>query len=412
MNQENFYISFELEFYSKEDETSIISQLSSVTNKKIIFLSKSLEITTFDLKLEKIDGKYRIISCFLSYAEIKKLLNTIFDWIQKNGKTLWDCDFCFNIKVSNISSKLNPLKILMCYPEEKVYSLYPERKNYPHSKSIKNTCLISTFNIDSSMGLSSDSFMFPFKQYYGIDFSYLSFGFLKFRYVGGVKYHEDAKKCIDVIDLSVKCVKHCISSYTLTLDEKKQLNSILKDNKNIINSYQSADAFKKNFPDITLTIDLTTNSQISNSFYPYIRDKLFKLLSETRITKGYINYDSDKSKIQIKDAHIHEAYLFDNIDIFDSNIGGNISNCDLFSTQIKDSDIFKSNLFNNSKAINSFFNQSYLNNNSTLKDCNISGSDTIISGIIENGQINSGKIVSRLAKISDNTKIISFEKIF
>lgn len=405
-NQENFYISFELEFYSKKNETSILSDVSSITNKKIIFLSKVQE---FELKLEKIDGKYRIISCFLSYFEIKKILNAIFDWIQKNGKTSWDCDFCFNIKIGTSISKLNPLKVLLCYPEEKIYSLYPERKEYPHSKSIKNIYLTTIYSGEIPH-LSNDNFIFPFRQYYGIDFSFLHFGFLKFRYVGGIKYHEDIKKCISVIDISLECIKHCMSN-DLTLNEKKQLNSILKDNKNIINSYSSVDIFKKNFPDITLTVDLSTNLQIINSFYPNIKNNLFKLLSETRITKGYINYDSDKGKIQIKDAHVHEAYLFDNIDIFDSNISGNICNCDLFNTQIKNSDVFKSNLFNDSKAVNSFFNQSYLNNNSTLKNCSISGNDTIISGIVENGKINSGKIVSRLAKISDSTKIISFEKI-
>jgi len=407
-NQENACISIEIEFYSEHNESSIATQISSLTNKKI--LNKKEEITSkFNLKLDNVNEKYKITSGFLPYSEIKNLMHTIFDWIKKNGKTSWDCDFCFNIEIGN--SKLNPLKIILHYPEEKVYTLFPERKKYPHSKSIKNVYLSNRFYTDTLSSLSNDNFLFPFKKYYGIDFTSLDIGFLRFRYIGGFKYHENIEKCLTIINLSLDCLKHCVLKYDLTQAEKKSLDSILKDNKNIINSYISVDALKNNFPDITLMIDLSTNSQLINAFYPNIRDRLFKLLLETRMKKGYINYDSAQSKLQIKDAHIDNSYLYEGIDIFDSVINGNILNCDLFSTEIKNSDIFKSNLFNKSKATHSFFDQSYLNNNSTLNDCNITGDNTILSGIVEGGRIISGKIVSRIAKISDTTKIVSFEKI-
>jgi hypothetical protein len=70
-----------------------------------------------------------------------------------------------------------------------------------------------------------------------------------------------------------------------------------------------------------------------------------------------------------------------------------------------------SNLFNRSKGINSFFDNSYLNNNSSLIDCDIMGMNTIISGVVDGGRLVSGRVVSSQAKISDMTEIISFEKI-
>ena len=362
--------------------------------------------------------KYKLVSGFIPYSEARLLASKIFDWIKENGKTTWDCDFSFSIMFNDFGilgtpnvSRLNILKMILHYPEDAVYSLFPDRKNFPRSKSVKNIYPTSKFYIDTPSSLSSSSFTFPLRKYYGIDFTSLDTGSLRFRYLGGTDFHEKFDKCFQVIDLSIDCLRHCIKNAGLTLSEKEILYSILDDNQKIVDSYSSAEALKKNFPDITLMSDLTTNMAIINTMYPYIRDRVFKLLSESRMNKGYINYDSDQGKIQIKDTNIENAYLLEGLDIFDSKICGNISNCDIFNTVIKDSDIYMSNLFNKSKATNSFFDQSYLNNNSVLVDCDIMGSNTIISGSLDGGRLISGKIAVRQAKISDMTEIISFEKI-
>jgi hypothetical protein len=415
-------LSLEIEFYSEQSEPTLRMQLSSVTSRKVlrsdILLEPVLPEFSF-LKIEQMKSKkYKLISGFIPYSEARLLASKIFDWIKENGKTTWDCDFSFSIMFNDFGilgtpnvSRLNILKMILHYPEDAVYSLFPDRKNFPRSKSVKNIYPTSKFYIDTPSSLSSSSFTFPLRKYYGIDFTSLDTGSLRFRYLGGTDFHEKFDKCFQVIDLSIDCLRHCIKNAGLTLSEKEVLYSILDDNQKIVDSYSSAEALKKNFPDITLMSDLTTNMAIINTMYPYIRDRVFKLLSESRMNKGYINYDSDQGKIQIKDTNIENAYLLEGLDIFDSKICGNISNCDIFNTVIKDSDIYMSNLFNKSKATNSFFDQSYLNNNSVLVDCDIMGSNTIISGSLDGGRLISGKIAVRQAKISDMTEIISFEKI-
>lgn len=415
-------ISLELDFYSKENETSVRMQLASATSRKVLRADVLMEpvLPDFDfLKLEQMHSKkYRLSSGFIPYSEARLLTQKVFDWIKEKGKTLWDCDFSFSVMFKDFGilgtpnvSRLNILKMILHYPENAVYSLFPERKRFPRSKSIKNIYPSSKFYIDTPSSLSSNSFTFPLRKYYGIDFTSLDSGSLRFRYLGGTDYQDKFDKNWQVIDLSIDCLRHCISSPGLTDEERKSLDSILESNQKIINSYSSADAFVKEFPEITLMTDLTTNRQIVGTLYPYIRDRVFKLLSETRMTRGLLNYDSDQGKLQIKDSVIENAYLFESIDIFECKINGNISSCDVFGCEIKDSDIYMSNLFNGTTAKDSFFDQSYLNSNSVLIDCDVMGLNSIISGKMDGGRLISGKVVTRQAKISDLTEIISFEKI-
>jgi hypothetical protein len=415
-------ISLEMDFYSKELETSVRMQLASATSRKVLRADVLMEpvLPDFDfLKLEQMHSKkYRLSSGFLPYSEARLLTQKVFEWIQRKGKTMWDCDFNFSIMFKDFGilgtpnvSRLNILKMILHYPEAAVYGLFPERKKFPRSKSIKNIYPSSKFYIDTPSSLSSNSFTFPLRRYYGIDFTSLDTGSLRFRYLGGTDYESKFDKNWQVIDLSIDCLRHCIANPGLTEEEKKTLDDILESNQKIINSYSSVEAFVEEFPEITLLTDLTTNRQIVGTLYPYIRDRIFKLLSETRMTRGLLNYDSDQGKLQIKDTTIENAYLFEGIDIFNSKINGNISNCDLFSCVIENSDIFMSNLFNKSTAKDSFFDQSYLNSNSSLIDCDVMGLSSIISGKLDGGRLISGKVVTRQAKISDMTEIISFEKI-
>lgn len=415
-------VSLEIEFYSKETEPTVRLKLASATSRKVLKSDVLLEPILPDysfLKLEQMHSKkYKLSSGFIPYSEARILTQKVFEWIKENAKTSWDCDFTFSVMFKDFGilgtpnvSRLNILKMILHYPEDKVYEFFPDRKLYPRSKSIRNIYPTSKFYVDSPSSLSSNSFTFPLRKYYGIDFTSLDSGSLRYRYLGGTDYHDKFDSCFAVVDLSIDCLRHCISNPSLTTDEKIFLDEMLKRNQRVINAYSSPDALKKEFPEITMMADLTTHKQIVDTMYPYVRDKVFKLLSESHMEKGFINYDSDQGKLQIKDTKIDNAYLLEGIDIFDSTVVGNVSNCDVFNTVINNSDIFMSNLFNGSKATNSFFDNSYLNNNSTLIDCDIMGSNTIISGRLDGGRLISGRVATDQAKISDMTEIISFEKI-
>ena len=177
-----------------------------------------------------------------------------------------------------------------------------------------------------------------------------------------------------------------------------------------MNSYSSVKAFRKNFPEVVLLANLIEEERVLDTIYPYVRDRIFNLMSECEIKKGYINYNSDNGKIQLKDAIIEKCYVIDGIDIFDCEITGTIINCDIFSSKIKNAEIFSSNLFDSSKANNCYVYNSYINSSSIITDCTFEGNLAILSGKMENGTLISGK-VSEKAKISEGTTVLSYEKI-
>jgi hypothetical protein len=157
-------------------------------------------------------------------------------------------------------------------------------------------------------------------------------------------------------------------------------------------------------------VNLQSDKRVIDTMYPYIRDKIYNLLIECNFQRGYLNYDSNNGKLQIKDAEINNAYLIDNIDIFDSKIEGTISNCDIFQSEIKESEIFRCNLFDRSKAINCYLYNSYVNGNSILNESTVEGDLGIFSGKMKDGVFVSGKI-TQSANLSDTTKVISYQKI-
>jgi len=244
----NSLVSLEIDFYSKEHEPSVRMQIASITSRKVLKSDILMEpiLPNFDfLKLEQMHSKkYRLTSGFIPYSEARLLSYKIFDWIKTNGKTSWDCDFSFSLMFNDFGmmgtpniSRLNILKMILNYPESKIYDLFPERKNYPRSKSIKNIYPSSKFYIDTPSSLSSNSFTFPLRKYYGIDFTSLDAGNLRFRYLGGTDYHEKIEKCFAAIDISIDCLRHCIATPNLTEEEKEILDQILESNQRIINSY-------------------------------------------------------------------------------------------------------------------------------------------------------------------------------
>jgi hypothetical protein len=121
----------------------------------------------------------------------------------------------------------------------------------------------------------------------------------------------------------------------MTVENRKSLDVMLDKHQKIMDSYSSVKAFRTNFPNVVLLSNLIEDDKVLDTLYPYIRDKVFTLMSEAEITKGFINYNSDNGKLQIKDAIIEKCYVIEGVDIFDCEITGTVSNCDVFSSIIK-----------------------------------------------------------------------------
>jgi len=416
----NTLISYTSDFYSKLEYDDVKALIASSLDRKV-FPKDSFQLTETlmhdYLRLSKNSaGKYSLTTGYLKYSEGRLYLSKTLKMIDENFTTEKDCGLNFSVMYSLYNqpgtpdiSRLDTLKFVLEYDENIPYSYFPERKNVLYSKSIKNILPGRKFFIESAANVSSRNFSYPFQPYFAVDFSSLKKGNLTFRYIGGENYQK-REGIREIVEYSSLTLFECIRHPYINEKNKTELEEILKKHQAISDSYASATDFKKNFPDISLLVNLQSDKRIMDTMYPYIRDKIYNLLIECNFKKGYLNYDSDNGKLQIKDAEINNAYLIDNIDIFDSKIEGTISNCDIFQSEIKESEIFRCNLFDRSKAVNCYLYNSYVNGNSMVTESSVEGDLGIFSGKMKDGVFISGKITTS-ANLSDTTKVISYQKI-
>jgi hypothetical protein len=146
------------------------------------------------------------------------------------------------------------------------------------------------------------------------------------------------------------------------------------------------------------------------SFWSIIRDKLFTLLNECDLKDGIINYDTNTSKIQVKDADLTHSYKIENIDIVECKVKGVLTNCDIFNSEIEESELYNCNLFNNTVATHCKVMDCYTNKSSKLINCYVDGKNSMMNGSMEGGILRNGKITN-LSSFDKNVEKIEFEKI-
>jgi hypothetical protein len=254
------------------------------------------------------------------------------------------------------------------------------------------------------------NYIFAKDKYYGVNLSEIKNKSIGFNYIGGKDYQNKFDIIMNVINYYIVSIYDVLINPKYTKEDKDKLNKIVKKHETVIKSYKSYKDLNKNFPDIKILIDLRTAEQTVELFYPRLRDKIFDLLIKCGMKEGLINYDSDIGKIQIKDTELLRCFELDGIDIFDSKLSGNFSNCDIFNCEVGDSYIEKCNLFGSSIIKNSKLKNCYVNKNVVCSDSYVFGKMSVFSGEMENGVFKEGRI-TKFARFDDNTEVNNAEKI-
>ena len=96
-------------------------------------------------------------------------------------------------------------------------------------------------------------------------------------------------------------------------------------------------------------------------------------------------------------------------DVIETEIQGNVSNCDLFNCKLMNSDIKECNLFNQTQIESCRISDSYSSRNALIKDSYVFGPLTIFSGEMEGGVFKEGK-TTKFARFN-NTEVIKTQKI-
>lgn len=411
------------DFYSKFKIETVKDMLSSSLSKKIKIKDKHnsefVDLDTFTLIHNPNGGSNMLTlkTCLLPYSESKILLAKILKWIKENGKTDDNCTLKVNVSFDNKKlggllniQKLNIAKFILDFDEDLVYKNFPNRINSLYAKSIKFLIPLSQMSEPSPASKVWSNYIYANNDYYAISWCKLKDSMVSFNYIGGLNYESKYNEILNTINYFIISIFKVLDNPSYSKEDKEKLNKIIKENSHFIKSYNSYHNLKKNFPEIKLLVDLKTDKQILELYYPKLRDSIFDLLLLNNMKEGLINYDSDAGKIQLKDTKLLNCFSLNNFDIFDSELSGNINRCDVFNCEIINSNINTSNVFGSSTVNNSEINNCYINKNVVCSNSLILGSMGVFSGEMESCVFREGR-ATKFARHDDNTTIIKMKKI-
>ena len=417
-------IGFEFEFFANESLDSAKESLSRTLNKKIRIEEKAhsdFAPTEDVFKMEPDNsggtGMIELVTGPLPFVEAKLIMAKTLKWIRENGSTNERCSIHVNLafdgkKLGPITNmtKLDIGKFVLNFDEDRVYEAFPNRKDSVYAKSIKFIVPLSGMTQSSPGKNIWRNYAFVNDKYYGINFTKIPKGYIEFRYLGGKDYEKKYSTILSMTEHFITSLYETLVNPNYTEDDLKLLDSVLEKHRHVIESYKTYKAFKEKFPDIHLMIDLKTEDQIVEMFYPRIREKIFELLTKADMKEGLINYDADSGRIQIKDAKLMRCFEVKGIDIVDSIIQGNIINCDIFGCDLKNSSVFESNLFGSTVVEDCKIEESYVSKNVVCEDSYVFGKRGVFSGEMVGGIFRQGR-ATNFARFSKDTEVIEIEKI-
>ena len=416
-------IGLEFEFFANEGLDEVKRSLSNALNKQIRIEEKAhSEFTPSDevYKLEPDNsggtGMIELVTGPMPFVESKLIIAKTLKWIRENGSTNERCSIHINIAFdgsklgvpANISN-LDIGKFVLNFDENKVYESFPNRKDSVYAKSIKFIVPLSGMTQPSPERISWKNYMFVNEKYYGVNFTKLPKNYIEFRYLGGKDYEKKYNTIMNLTEHFVISLYESLMYPKYTKEDLKKLDVVLEKHSGIVESYKDYQAFKKKFPKVKLMVDLKTYDQIVETFYPKMREGVFRLLTLAGLKEGLINYDADTGRLQLKNAELMRCFEVKGIDIVDCKIQGNILNCDVFSSELLNSSLFESNLFGASDASDCKIEDSYVSKNVMVKDSYVFGPRGVFSGEMDGGIFRKGR-ATKMARF-ENTEIIEIEKI-
>ena len=420
-------VGFEFEMFPKDkDIDSVKRNLSSILDKKILVFDKShsdFSVTrdTFKIEPDYSGGKKTLefITGALPYTESRLLLTKVLRYISENGTTNDRVGIHLNVSFDekiigkNFLTHMDVLKFILDFDENKIFDLFPKRKNNVYAKSIKFIIPQSKFYTEEfgdKKNIQPKNFIVPNTKYYGINFTKLIKGYLEFRYIGGKDYEKKETEIVELLDYLIVSLYTSITNKEYTDSNFEELKRIFSKHRRSMDAYKSIKDFKTHYPDIQLTVDMKEDEAVVSTFFNNIRDSLFSILTEAGMLAGKINYDSDKGTLQLKDTELKLCYLLKNVELYNCKVMGTVSRCDLHECDVQGSDVEECNIYRYSKIKDSKLKSCYVSNTSSIINSYIFGKNTLFAGKTEGGIFREGK-VTKEAEIAKNTEVIEFKKI-
>lgn len=396
----------------KEDENILIEKLKDVLNRNINYSNieyKLLNPTNDNAILIK-DGKQFIVKTpMYSYFEAVFILPKVFDFL-KTLSTYKDSyvyfKLGFNEDFTNISN-LNVFKFILEFNESFVLK---NLTDITKDGNIEKLTEIKPDSIEACSELVQKQFeklkyLDENDETYGISFANIKLGYITFKYAQEINYRNKWEELLKCINHTLITLYNCSNVVEFDDKESAQIEKYNKEFNDYAQSFGCYELFHQKYKSIKLTADLNTDISMIDIVFPSIKDVLFNIVIRNNITNATINYDSDISKLQLKDVDLKKCYHLSGVDIVESTIENcNISNCDIYDTKIQNSTIVKCNLFGYANCKESKFKDCFIGRQIQLTDCTVCGQLGKMAGIMKGGSLNNTTIITDMAELDDKVE--------
>lgn len=423
-------IGFEFEFFTKLNSRKLMSEFKKTLGVKVTtgvkersftreLLGYNTEFTPTDkvFKLEKDysggPDMYELITGPIGYFDARKILILTLKKIQEIGMTNDRCGLHINISFDDSdlnATHINILKFCIDFldVEKDIYKDFPSRKNNIYTNSIAR--IVPDFNyvqLDlNNLSIEKMKFLLPLEsRYFGVNFKNLKKNYLEFRYIGGSGYEKKLEKILDYTDTFIYLMYENITNTNInSIRSDKFINTIRKKISKI-EAFKNYDKFKQNYPDINLSVDLKRDPGLLKMYFNDIRALLYELIIINGMKSGGVNYDSDISKLQVRDAKLNNLKVLWNIELFSCEISGFLESCGIYNCIIKNSIIGSCEITGATDIKNSKIYNSSIGSAVNIDNCYIQTRDKKIKGIITRSIISGPKeLLSGSAELDNQTE--------
>ncbi len=358
-------VGFEFEFYTKKPYYKLLELLNRELAPIKVWghrkYHSSMKPDELNYKIEPdLSGGVDLVELItgpMKYVEAKVILLQILKLLQNNAHTDEKCSIHINISFDKASgrdlSELNPLKLILDIDEDLIYKYFPNRKNNFYAKSIKKLIPFKNYKFSTdALNIVMSNIELPNTKYYGVNINVFTEGRLEFRYIGGTDYHRKTDSVLELMDYFILLTWNSLDK-KLDEDDQEKLLGYLSDNIANFKKFTKYEDFIGEFPTILLEIDRRSEFATIKSYYENIYDDLYEIISNTyNLRDAIINYDTDKTRIELVDTYVKGIFDIKKIDFVDCQVFEgtyfkcNFQDCDIKNSHIEECKIEDSEVFN------------------------------------------------------------------
>jgi len=407
----NSKVGFEFKGQFKDDENVLLTKLKEILNRDISFSNikyKLLEPSDTQAVMT-VDGKYcEVKTPQYSYFEALFILPKILELLKSlkddKGSYLY-FRIGFNKDFCDIT-QINVMKFILEFNEDYVLKHLTDLTldgSFEKLTDIKPSDIESC--IDTIKKRMDGLKYTDYEDIYGIDFSTVKLGYITFTYAREINFRNKWEELLKCLNHTIITLYNTSTVFEFSDDEKKKIEDLDTTYKSTSQSFGCYELFKEKYKGIKLTKDLNADGMDIEIIFPAIKDKLFDIVVKCGIKEAQINYDSDISRIQLKNIETKKCYHLNGVDIVDSELTNcTIRDCDIYDTNIEKSSIIKSNLFGYADCKDCKIKDSFVSRNIKLKDCRVSGNLGKMGGIMKGGMLKDTTVIASMADIADDVE--------